>query len=87
MDNSTQSAEMNEPTVVKFNGPWSPHDESVKCITVRDSFGGYVADVVTEGDEIPEMWTNARLIAAAADMLAALWTRTRAVIAKATGQV
>lgn len=73
MKNTTLSSEQNAPAVVKFNGPWHAEDECVNSITIKDAFGGRVAEIITDGDEIiPEMWVNAHLIAAAPDMLDAL---------------
>lgn len=65
-------------------GPWSADDESANSITIRAAsksahkLGQEVASVVNdEGFKLtPTMWANARLIAAAPDLYAALSSMT-----------
>lgn len=55
-------------------GPWHIEHPHINCLEIRDSAGGYVAELTKEsGSEPPPlMEINARLIASAPEMLEAL---------------
>ncbi len=80
MDNQTLKSEPNDPAVVKYHcptpGPWGVSDD-VDCVIYDPVTGSGIACTWTNGDEPyiqnnAERLANARLIAAAPDMLAAL---------------
>lgn len=54
-------------------GPWVIYEPDVNSLELRDGCGGYICELTTEGCEIPpDARANARLIAAAPDLLEAL---------------